>query len=170
MNDQQNHISPEDCAFEVTLMARRAALLHYYFSEAIIAELGEEKGREVIKKAIWDYGEHCGRTCKEGVEAMGLPLTEENYGKIRDLPRFGWKTGMITMPDGEERQIAPFCPIAAAFEELGPRAVELGRMYCFVDQAKYHAYNPDIEFVHSKNVLDGDEYCEFQITVKHNPE
>ena len=168
MTEQQKNISPEECAFEVNLMARRTALLHYYFSEIIVEELGEEAGRKLIRKAIQAYGEHCGRTCREGVEALGLPLTDENYGKIRDLPKYGWKTSLITLPDGEQRSIATFCPIAAVFKEIGPRAVELGRLYCYVDQAKYQAYNPDLEFIHSKNVLDGDEYCEFTVTSKQD--
>jgi hypothetical protein len=73
----------------------------------------------------------------------------------------GWEFGTITLPDGQERRICTYCPLAAIWQELG--AEELGRMYCYVDQAKYHSYNPDYEFVHAKNVLDGDEYCEFVI-------
>lgn len=166
MSEQDQNITPEACAQEVTLMARRTALLHYYFSEAVIAELGEEAGRKVIVKAIQAYGDHCGRTCREGVEALGLPLTEENYGKIRDLPKYGWKTATAVQPDGSIRPMATFCPIAAAFIEMGPRAVSLGRLYCYVDQAKYHAYNPALEFAHTQNVLDGDAYCEFLVTEK----
>ena len=29
----------------------------------------------------------------------------------------------------------------------------------FVDQAKKRAFNPDHEYVHVRNVLDGDPYC-----------
>ena len=32
-----------------------------------------------------------------------------------------------------------------------------------VDQAKQLAYNPDEEFIHLKNVLDGDDCCEFLV-------
>jgi predicted hydrocarbon binding protein len=159
-------VTADECTKEVKLMARRAALLHYYFSEAVIEELGEEAGKKLIKKAIWAYGEHCGRAVREGVEALGLPLTDENFGKVRDLPRFGWETGMITLPDGEPRLVATFCPLAATFKELGPRGMELGRLYCFVDQAKYNAYNPEVDFIHARNVLDGDDCCEFVVQPK----
>ena len=53
------------------------------------------------------------------------------------------------------------CHLAEVWKELG--APELGRLYCFVDQAKYKAYNPDLECVHVKNVLDGDPYCELAV-------
>jgi hypothetical protein len=35
-----------------------------------------------------------------------------------------------------------------------------------VDQAKYEAYDPDLECVHTKNVLDGDPYCELAVRSK----
>lgn len=44
----------------------------------------------------------------------------------------------------------------------------MGRIYCFVDQAKYEAYNPGLECVHVKNVLDGDPYCELAVRKKRN--
>jgi len=40
---------------------------------------------------------------------------------------------------------------------------ELGRLYCFVDVAKYMAFNPDYKLVHLKALPDGDEHCEFAI-------
>jgi len=166
MTDEKQMITTEECAFEVKLMARRAALLHYYFSEAIIEELGEEKGKGLIKKAIWAYGEHCGNAVREGVEAMGLPPTDENFGKVRDLPAYGWEIGMAEIPDGEPRMVVTFCPLADTFKELGSRGMELGRLYCFVDQAKYEAYNPNVDFIHTKNVLDRDDCCEFLIEPK----
>jgi hypothetical protein len=163
MTQESDRITPEECSQEVQLLARRIALLHYYFSRSIVERLGEEEGQALIKEAIWAYGRHCGQAVREGVEAMGLPLTDDNYGLVRDLPRFGWESGTVVTPDGEERAIATFCPIAAALQELGPEAVELGRLYCYVDQAKYEAYNPEMEFIHAKNVLDGDAYCEFLV-------
>jgi hypothetical protein len=35
-----------------------------------------------------------------------------------------------------------------------------------VDQAKYQAYNPKLQCVHVKNVLDGDPYCELAVRPK----
>jgi hypothetical protein len=163
MTKQNDQITVQECTGEIKLMARRTALLHYYFSRAIVDRLGEEEGKALIKEAIWAYGRHCGQAVRAGVEDMGLPLTDENFGKVRNLPQYGWEVDSVTLADGEVRPIATFCPIAAAFKELGPQAEELGRLYCYVDQAKYEAYNPDMEFIHAKNLLDGDTYCEFLI-------
>jgi hypothetical protein len=164
--DNEQTVTVEECTEEVNLMARRAALLHYYFALTLVEELGEEEGKRLTKKAIWAYGEHCGRTVREGVEALDLPLTDENYSQVRDLPRFGWESGTVTVPDGEERAVVHNCPLATIFKEFGPRGEELGRIYCYVDDAKYAAYNPEMAFRHAKNLLDGDPYCEFDLRQK----
>jgi hypothetical protein len=168
MTGEMKKITIKECTEQVQLMARRTALLHYYFSEAIIEELGEERGQELIKKAIWAYGKHCGSAVREGVEALGLPLTDENYDRVPDLPIYGWETDMVETPAGDERQVALYCPIAAALKALGPRGMQLGRLYCYVDQAKYEAYNPSMDFIHTKNLLDGDNCCEFLVQPKDN--
>jgi len=163
MSEEKQEISVEECTAEVKLMARRTALLHLFFSKAIIEELGQEDGEKLIKKAVMAYGEYCGRAIKEGVEALGLPLTDENSENIRDLPKYGWESDIITLSNGEQRPIARFCPLADVFKQFGEEGLRLGRLYCFVDQGKQLAYNPDYDFIHSKNVLDGDPYCEFLI-------
>lgn len=154
-------LTTRECTEEVRLMARRTALLYYHFASTLIDELGEEEGRRLIAKAIWAYGEHCGRAVGEQVDRMGLPRSEENFNKVPDLPHFGWELSTASSPEGEIRQIATYCPLAAVWKELGPEAQALGRMYCYVDQAKQHAYNPQEDFIHTRNTLDGDPYCEF---------
>jgi len=32
-----------------------------------------------------------------------------------------------------------------------------------MDQSKYKAYNPNLQCVHVKNILDGDPYCELAV-------
>ena len=162
MSEQQ--ISRDDAVKNVRLMARRTALLYYYFAKTLVDELGEEEGKRLTAKAVWAYGEHCGKAVREGVQAMGLPPTDENFNKVTDLPSVGWDMSRVTLENGDEHPIATYCPLAAVWKELG--AEDIGRMYCMVDQAKYHGYNPDYEYIHAKNVLDGDEYCEFVVKLK----
>lgn len=146
---------------EVITTARRLALLYLHFSDAIIEELGEEKGRELISKAILNYGTECGEEVRKGVQEMGLPLEAQNFGKVPDLPKLGWEKELICYPDGQRNPRVHFCPLADIWIKKGK--AELGRMYCFVDQAKFSSYNPELECIHVKNVLDGDPYCELCI-------
>lgn len=154
-------ISKEQALEDISLMIRRTALIHYCYAKTLMEEFGEERGNELILKAIHAYGEKVGNKVKEEVLARGLDLVAENYQG--DLPSLGWE-GERVVVEGEPRARVHLCRLAQAWKELG--APEIGRLYCFVDQAKYEAYNPELECVHTKNVLDGDPYCELAVRSK----
>ena len=163
MGNDPKLLSEQECADEVRLMARRMALLFSYFATTLIEELGEVEGKRLIEKSVQRSGEHCGRVIREAVIERGLPLSEGNFNLIRDLPHYGWEIDAVQFASGETHTMVRYCPIAATFLEMGPEAQKLGRLYCFIDQAKQNAYNPDEEYLHLKNILDGDPYCEFLI-------
>lgn len=162
MSIGESMLSREDCTQEVRLMARRTALLFSAFAETLLEEFGEEQAQRLVSKAVWNYGQACGRAVRAEVERQGLPPTQENYNQARDLPRLGWEGDSLVTPEGEVHPLIHYCPLAETFKSLGPRAQRFGRLYCHVDQAKQQAYNPAVECVHVQNVLDGDPVCEFQ--------
>jgi hypothetical protein len=153
-------MSREECVKDVRLMARRTALLYHYFVATMVDNLGEAKAVELTTEAIRRYGEHAGRSVREAVEEMGLPNDVENYGKAADLPSVGWEGELADTEEGPRRRVH-FCPLADVWKELGDEP--LARLYCWVDQAKYRAFNPRSRLVHTCNILDGDPYCEFDI-------
>ncbi|MGQ9694044.1 MAG: L-2-amino-thiazoline-4-carboxylic acid hydrolase [Thermodesulfobacteriota bacterium] len=155
-------ISKEEAGKQVRSIIDRLALLYYAFAKALIAELGEEKGRTLIKEAIQAYGEIVGKRVRERTLTKDLPLEAENFQD--DLPALGWAEKEVVEVEGEKRARIYLCPLAKSWQELG--AAELGRIYCFVDQAKYAAYNPELICVHTKNVLDGDSFCEIAVRKK----
>jgi len=152
-NDRNSHASEQ-----LSRALRRAALLYHSFAETLIRELGEEKGRELTRLAIDAYGTHIGRESRERAREKGLETSPENYQD--DLPETAWKTETVVV-DGEERVRVHHCPLAAEWMEWGDP--ELARIYCFVDQAKMRAFNPDFEYVHVRNLLDGDPFCELAV-------
>jgi len=158
---EKEMVSKEDASRQVLSMVNRLALLHHAFTHTLIAELGEKKGKELIHKAIRLYGEKVGKSVREKTLAKGLKLLRENYQE--DLPLFGWSIQGVEV-EGEPRARVLECHLAKAWKDLG--APQLGRLYCHMDQAKYEAYNPELECVHVKNVLDGDPYCELAVRVK----
>jgi nitrate reductase cytochrome c-type subunit len=158
---EKEMVSMEVASRQVLSMVNRLALLHHAFTKTLIAELGEKKGKEVILKAIRLYGETVGKSVREKTLAKGLKLLRENYQE--DLPLFGWSIQGVEV-EGEPRARVLECHLAKAWKDLG--APELGRLYCHMDQAKYEAYNPELECVHVKNVLDGDPFCELAVRVK----
>jgi hypothetical protein len=105
-----------------------------------------------------------GQEVREKVLSQGLPPLPENYGKgvSRDLPRFGMHERVEEVEvDGETRIRAYGCVLAEVWKRYGKD--KLGRLYCYVDLAKYMAYNPEYKLAHAKAVPDGDSYCEFCI-------
>jgi hypothetical protein len=156
--------------FDVWLMARRAAMLYHYLAQAIVARLGPEEGHKVVKDAVWQYGEHCGRAVREQVEGRGDPLTAANFRTVPDLPSRGWRSEVVDLPDGTKQHRTVLCPLARTWRDIGtdPR---LARLYCWVDQSKIHGYNADdLLCYHRHNVLDGDGFCEIIIEPRRDEE
>ena len=162
MAEKKETIGKEEAFQQVKSMITRAALIHYAFAKTLVDELGEKKGKALTKKAALLYGKMVGKRVKEKTLAKGLPLTRENFQD--DLPNLGWAEREKVEVDGEKRSRVYTCHLAKVWQELG--APDLGRLYCFVDQAKYEAYNPELQCVHVKNVLDGDAYCELAVRTK----
>jgi predicted ArsR family transcriptional regulator len=151
-------LSREEALRQIRLGIRRVALLYHAFAQTLIDQLGRERGFEVIRKAIDAYGSHIGKEARRVAEGKGLQPVPENFES--DLPTLAWETEQVTV-EGEGRVRVHHCPLAKEWIELGER--EIGRLYCFVDQAKMKAFNPEYEYLHLKNLLDGDPYCELVI-------
>jgi len=162
MAQDKEMITKEEAFQQVKSMITRAALIHYAFTKTLVDELGEKKGKALAKKAIELYGREVGKRVKNRTLARGLPLTRDNFQD--DLPDLGWAEREKVEVEGEKRSRVYTCHLAEVWQELG--VPELGRLYCFVDQAKYQAFNPKLQCVHVKNVLDGDAYCELAVRTK----
>ena len=158
MEHHEDMITKKEALEQIRRGLRRAALIYNFFAATIIDELGEEKGTTLIRKAVEAYGQYIGRTSKAKALEKGLPLLPENFQD--DLPMMAWEAETVVV-DGEERVRIHHCPLAVEWIALGEP--KRARTYCFVDQAKMAGFNPDYEYVHLKNVLDGDPYCELVV-------
>ncbi|MDP2859402.1 MAG: L-2-amino-thiazoline-4-carboxylic acid hydrolase, partial [Bacillota bacterium] len=153
-------VSVKEATEQVQLLARRMALMYHHIGQVLTEQLGKDRAKQIMKEAIWRYGTECGELVKEGVTKMGLPLTPENFNRVPDLPKYGWERELI-FEEGEPRPKVNYCPLADVWISKGSQ--EMGRIYCYVDQSKFQGYNPCIECIHTKNVLDGDPYCVLSI-------
>lgn len=148
---------------QLQIALERVAMLHFHYATTLVAELGEERGREIAARAIAAYGREVGERQRERVAAAGYAPSCENYGVVPDLPRLAWRAENLprVLVDGKERRV---CPLAKYWLEKD--AADLGRLYCRVDQAKYAAFDPECECRHLSNVLDGDDTCQ-TVAKKH---
>lgn len=159
-NDKET-ISYDEARKEIEVTSRRIALLHLAYAETLIEELGEEKGKKLIADSIKSYGIKIGQRVKEEVQQMNLELTPENFkkGRYYGLPSFGMHDSSEKIIKNEEERTKYYgCVLGKTWREL--KQDKLGRMYCYVDAAKYMAYNQDYKMIHYKAMTDGDDFCE----------
>lgn len=158
MSAQEEFISKKEAMRQIRLSIRRTALLYHYFAKTLTETFGEKKGNELIEKAIKAYGSHIGQVAKHKALEKGQALTPENFES--DLPELAFKSKTVKVDD-EERLRVYHCPLAEVWLDLGDS--NAARLYCLVDQAKMKEFNPEYKYVHLKNILDGDPYCELVV-------
>jgi hypothetical protein len=158
MNTEKELLTKEEATRQVLSIVKRMALLHYSFARTLVEKLGEKKGKEIAREAAEFYGELVGKKVLQNTLAKGLQPIPENYQE--DLPSLGWNIERVII-EGEPRARVHDCNLAQVWKELGEPS--LGRLYCYMDQAKYAAYSPELECIHVKNILDGDPYCELAV-------
>ncbi len=164
MTEEKRMIPFEDARKEVEVTSRRIGLLHLAYAKTLVEELGEEKGKELIAKAIKNYGKLIGERTRSEVLAKGLEPTAENFGagEYFRIPKFGMHEKIeVVEVEGEKRLRAYGCVMGKLWKEYGEE--KLGRLYCYVDIAKYMAYNLNYKLMHLKTLPDGDEYCELAV-------
>jgi len=138
---------------QVAKVCLRLALLHLSFARTLVEEFGEERGKGLVLKAIRSYGIRIGTAAREKALANGLDNSPENY--MEDLPEFGMHKGVASVSkDGERRTIARGCVMGELWRDMGEE--ELGRLYCYVDVAKFMGFNENFKLVHTACMPDGD--------------
>lgn len=159
MAENEELISLKEAKKGVALVCQRLGLLHLAFAEVLVRELGEEKGKIMIAKAIKEYGKKIGEKERKMAISKHLGLTRETFRRLGDLPAFGMhERRQEVQVEGEKRTRAYGCVMAKVWHEYGKDA--LGRIYCYVDPAKSMAFNPKLKLIHTKTMPDGNEFCE----------
>ena len=167
MANDREMVPLEEAKEQVGRVCRRLGLLHLAFARTLVDELGEEKGRQLILKAIKAYAAMIAEEVKRDVIARGMDTTPQNYQE--DLPLYGMHDKLETVEvEGEPMVRAHGCVMAKVWREYGED--RLGRLYCYVDPAKYMVFNPDFKLVHTRSIPDGDEYCELVVRPTTGPE
>ncbi len=156
----EKKIELKEAEKEVELISQRLALLHLSYAKAIIDELGEEKGEKLVLKAINNYGKSIGEKRREEIEKKGLEPIPENFGEgnVLRIPRFGMHSKLEVTEDSMKLY---GCVMGKLWKEYGEE--ELGKLYCYVDPAKYLGFNEDFIQVHRKAMPAGDDFCEFVV-------
>jgi len=140
MEEKTETVTIEQAAEEVRVAIIRLALMHLSYAKTIVKELGKQKGKEIIIKAITEYGARIGENTAKGE---------------RDLPKYGVHEEVYQNKEGE--YIVKGCTLAKVFKEYDE--LELGALYCYVDPAKSMAYDPLQKVIHKTCEACGDDKC-----------
>jgi predicted hydrocarbon binding protein len=138
----------EEAKQQVRIAMTRTALLHLAFSRTLIEEFGEQRGKELVLRAIMEYGRRVGERVKRG-----LP----------DLPKYGVIGREESDGSGDkwsENYKAYDCVFATTFKEYGQ--LDVGSLYCYVDPAKSMAADSNQKLIHRDCAACGDDYCTFE--------
>jgi len=144
VSEESKTISIDEAALEVEIAIKRLALMHLSYAKVLVDKLGKKKGKELIIKAITEYGTRIGENTAKGA---------------RDLPKFGVHKEVFQNEKGEF--IVRGCTLAKVFKEYDE--LELGSLYCYVDPAKSMAADPSQKIIHKTCEACGDDKCTLAI-------
>ena len=161
MPDKDKMVSLEEAAAQVKVVAVRLGLMHLAFARTLVEELGEEKGKNVVLKAIMEYGRLVGERNRAGKQDLPFYGLHEKYSHCnrdyvdaREVPK--GKDGKTDYSDFKAHD----CVLAQVFLEYDEP--ELGSLYCFVDAAKSMAADPHDKLIHTACQVCGDDHCAFE--------
>jgi hypothetical protein len=134
-------------------------------AKTIIDALGRERGEEIIKKAVEDFGEERGRRIAQRVKALGKPLSFRNFLIYTDLDTSAILSYMPKIENGNLLLEIDRCDFSQGARDWG--LLEYFNYYCrYVDEAILRGYNPDLKLEVPKNISAGDDICFFKYTIK----
>lgn len=160
MNKKKKTVALEEAKEQVKRVCFRLGLLHLSYAKALVEELGEKEGKRLVLKAIKDYGARIGEKARANAAAQGLGPDPANY--TEDLPLYGMYDETELVEVSAEKRLRVYgCVMGKLWNELYEG--EKGCLYCYVDPAKFMAYNPNFKLIHTKAVTRGDDYCELVV-------
>ncbi len=136
------------------------AEIYYYMGKNIIEALGEEKGSEVIAKAVKEFGEDRVASMKAEAAERGIDVSSEAaFFSVRDMPSCGWKNEQI--PGGS---VCHSCLFDEVWKKYGEMGAKVGSLYCPIDYVIYGSFGFELDRPECKG--NGDEHCIFRLTRK----
>jgi hypothetical protein len=125
------------------------------FAREFVEELGEEQAFPIIERAFAKWNVQNGqKLAKElGSNSFEAMAASQQQG-AQDLDGFE----VLEVTDREIKTKITRCVAYEAFEALG--MPELCKLYCESDYPYIKAYNPNMKLVRTKEIANGDEYCD----------
>ncbi|HWQ43595.1 MAG TPA: L-2-amino-thiazoline-4-carboxylic acid hydrolase [Desulfosporosinus sp.] len=139
---------------EVRKASRQFAMLYFNFCKVLEEELGHDKAKELVNKAIFSLSLDRTDQLREKAKEQGLDFTLENFNAVSDLARTGWVKEL-------GRDHCPYGETWVQYYAKYPWFKELAPFYCdIIDTTNIENFTRTLSHKLTKNVLWGDETCE----------
>jgi hypothetical protein len=139
---------------EVRKMCRQFAMLYFHFSKVLVEEMGVEKAKPIIQKAIFSLAIDRSDQLREKAQLQGLPLTMETFAQITDLSMMGWVKELG----------CNHCPYAETwfkYFDQYPWFKSISTLYCdVIDTTNAENFTQNMSHKITENVLTGGKYCD----------
>ena len=141
-----------------------AAQLFASMAREVIAEMGQDKGEALIKRAVESFGRERGKRIAERVTGKGKPLSLRNWIIYTDIDGSNFPA-KVTFPEGDLEAHVKNCSFIQAADVWGLR--DYASLYCkYADYAILDGYNPDVHLTLKSRHETGNDYCAFRYRMK----
>ncbi len=140
-----------------------AALLFASVALRVIEELGPERGEEILKEAVENFGKDRGRRIAEKVKALGKPLSFKNWLIYTDIDGRNFEA----QPEIQDDDLVAKVKSCTFYDSACACGLgEYAMIYCkYADYAILEGYNPDIKLILEQREP-GKDYCLFRYIMK----
>jgi hypothetical protein len=137
------------------------ALLFAWIAQAIVEQIGDQRGEAIIRKAIRQYGEERGRRMALRAQANKHALSMANFIGYSEYRISPGEIEMKIIERSPHFRIRAFkCPWHKAWQENG--LLSLGCFYCLeIDQALVRGFNPALQLEVNATLTTGAAQCDF---------
>jgi len=144
-----------------------SAKLFAIMADEVLKSCGQEKGQEIVKRAVRRYGVMRAEGIKNRILQDGKEVTFETVEEYSDYPANQAWDSDSEINGNTFREVTHKCPFAIGFREVGLE--EAGRLYCdAIDLALNETFFGAIDFSRPCIFSDGkDAPCEMVVKLKN---
>lgn len=157
-----NHVEGEEQYADLTPFARFSKMFAQIAKQVV--DNDEEKGEDVIRSAVEQFGLKRGEGIRQRARTNGLDNTSDNYLKNYDMARSELFEVDTTHKENEIEQTFTYCPLGQQWAD--DDMAKYGILYCqMIDPSLAKGYNENFEVVHDEYVLKEGQ-CHFEFKMK----
>lgn len=133
------------------ISVQMSAKLFAIMADEVLQACGEDKGEEIVRRAVRRYAELRAAGIRKEILDAGKEVTFETVEEFSDYPPNDAWDCQTDISDKQLHEITYACPFSTAFREIGLEYA--GSLYCKeIDIALNEAFFGDIDFARPRSL------------------